>query len=143
VLVRPTTRREATEWLYDRTLCDIGPCLRMVEAVSASGHILGVVGFTAWTASSAQLHIAIDEPICIRALTRRACDYFFNELGMAVVVGLTPANNPAALRLRKGIGFRTTGAIRDGWARGVDLLIGEMRAADCRCLQRPTRKKAA
>lgn len=110
---------------------DLGSDLRVLAAYE-DGKVLGAVGFHGWTHSAAILHIAIADPRCMRRLARECHELFFHRLGRIVAIGLTPANHKRAMRLRNGLGFRTTHVIADGWAKNVGLVVGELRHDDCR-----------
>lgn len=114
------------EWFARRTGYAPAADARAIAAVNARG-VHGMVVFDHWTPASAQLHVALDSPIAGRALLTAAFDYLFNQCGRLVAIGITPTENANALRLNRHLGFRATHLVRDGWAKGVDLVVFELR----------------
>jgi RimJ/RimL family protein N-acetyltransferase len=73
---------------------------------------------------------------------RPAFEYPFIEAGREVLVGIIPAWNRRSLTMAKRLGLRETHRIRDGFDRGVDLVVLEIRKNECRWLDRGERKAA-
>lgn len=94
-------------------------------AVELNGKIIGVCACDSWTATSVQIHIAIDNPICLKnnRFQNEVFDYIFNQAGRQIAIGLVPANNEKALRFDRKIGFTESCRIRDGYEMGIDLVI--------------------
>lgn len=94
-------------------------------AVELAGEIIAVCACDSWTATSCQVHIAVDNPICLKhnRLQNEVFDYIFNQAGRQVAIGLVPANNTKALRFDKKVGFTESCRIKDGYELGVDLVI--------------------
>ncbi len=127
-------------WLVERTSCAITPGFRAIEAVDDEGRILGMVGFDGWwgepgQGGSVQMHVAIEKPIAVRRLAPAAFDYVFRQAGKDVAIGVVPAHNRRALEFDLHLGFREVHRVRDGWARGDDVVLLEMRRDDCRFLR--------
>jgi RimJ/RimL family protein N-acetyltransferase len=122
-------------WIAERTGCALSPSFRAIEAVDEKHRIRGMVGFDHWMGNSAEMHIALDAPAALRALLQPAFDYLFNQAGKDVAIGIVPAHNAKALAFDKRIGFRELCRIKDGWAKGDDVVVLEMRREECRFLQ--------
>jgi RimJ/RimL family protein N-acetyltransferase len=132
---------ENVRWLIQQTGLVPALDLRVVEAVDASGRILGQIGAERWTDGAVMLHWAVAEPIALRMLLPEVARWIFVQGGRRVAIGVTPGDNGRALRLAKRIGFHELARIRDGPRPGVDSVILEMRAEECRWLV-PARKVA-
>lgn len=122
-------------WLFDRVGCIPTHTFRGLEAVDDAGRIRGMVGFDRWTDTSAEMHVAIDAPLVARALLRPAFECLFVQCARELALGSVLSSNEKALRFDKHIGFRETHRIRDGHSRGVDIVLLEMRKAECRWLR--------
>jgi RimJ/RimL family protein N-acetyltransferase len=109
---------------------------RAIKAVS-DGIIQGIVGFDYWTPTAVQLHIWAT-PLGLRGgkLITEAFDYAFNQAGKKVAFGIIPSSNERALRFVRKVGFSEVCRLRDGWDEGVDMVINEMRADNCRWLNK-------
>lgn len=88
-----------------------------------------------WSHTSVQIHIAIGRKMVLRhGFLEEIADYVFNQCGRELMIGLVPGNNEAALKLDRHIGFTETYRVKDGFDRGVDYVVMEMRREDCRWL---------
>ncbi len=98
--------------------------------------VLAVVGYDYWTPNSVQMHIWIQSPKAFssRQFIREAFRYPFEICGRGLVIGVTPGDNAKALEFNRRIGFREVYRIKDGWSLGTDVVIQEMRRAECRWL---------
>jgi len=120
------------DWLIARTGLNISRGFRAIEGVDETGRICGMVGYDDWTPNSVQMHTAILFPSVIRSLLRPAFMYPFVEAGRKVIVGITPGDNAAALKLNRHLGLREVYRVKDGWKDGIDVVIQEMRRHECR-----------
>ncbi len=123
------------EWLQQRTGCLLTPDFRAIAAVDSKGRIAGMVGYSCWTENSVQCHMAAATPLAWRALLPAAFEYPFIRGGRGVLLGLISADNTRSVRMTRRLGFRETHRIRDGHARGVDVIVFELRREECRWLQ--------
>lgn len=124
------------DWLIRATSCAATPGMRAIKAVDATGAIRGMVGFDGWTENAAFAHMAVNTPMAWRALIPACFTYPFIECDREVLLGVIPANNTKSWGMASHLGFRIAHTVRDGWARGVDLLLLELRRDDCRFLRR-------
>jgi len=88
------------------------------------------------------MHVSLETPAAFRPLLRVAFAYPFENLGLRVLTGNTPANCVRALQLSKHLGFTETHRTSDGWAPGVDMVHTELRREDCRWIRRFERHAA-
>ena len=123
--------RDAIAWLERRASCRLTTDARALAAVDSGGHIRAMVAFDDITGGSCELHVSAESSLALRALLPACYRYVFNELGLAVAIGLVPANNDGGLEFAHRLGFREKYRIRDGWSQGVDLLLHELRREDC------------
>lgn len=128
-------------WLQERTGCALTSDFNAVKAIDARGKTRGVVGYCNWTHNSVQLHMAVDAPVAWRSLLRPALQYPFEERGMEICLGIIPADNKASVRFASVVGFREVHRVKCGWSRTVDLLVLELRRADCRYLFEETAER--
>jgi len=124
--------RERLSWLAERSGCSVTDALRAIEAVDDKGVIRGAVGFDGWLGNAAQMHVALDSPAALRALLRPAFQYLFDTCGKDIALGLVPAHNERALRFDRHIGFRQIYRLKDAFAPGDDMILMELRKADCK-----------
>jgi RimJ/RimL family protein N-acetyltransferase len=121
-------------WIEQRTGCVTDRNTTGLEAVDESGRIIGMVVYCNWTANAVQAHMAVDTPIAWRTLLPWVFVYPFEAAGKGLMLAVIPAHNAKSLRLTRRFGFTETHRIRDGWARGDDLVCFELRKEDCRYL---------
>ncbi len=133
VLVQPAAPAHYS-WLAEHAGCGITQDFRAVEVVKA-GRILGMVGYCEWAPNSARLHGAVESPWVIKYLLRPGFSYPFQEVGVGLLIGITPANALNAVKFNRHLGFREAHRIKEGWGVGVDLIVFEMRREECRWLK--------
>lgn len=121
-------------WFFEQTRYRFGGGWRGIVALTAAGQVRGMVGYDGWTENAVQMHVALPDPRAALALVRPAFSYPFEEIGVKVAYGLTPADNHRGLALASRLGFRQVYRLQDGWADGVDLVLSEMRREECRWL---------
>ena len=96
------------------------------------GEIQAVCILDSWSPNSCMIHIWIANPFVLRhGYAEEVFKYVF-DTGRELVIGNTPSNNPRALKFIKKIGFREVFRVKDGFDKGVDYVITEMRKEDCR-----------
>lgn len=97
---------------------------------------LGLCVMDSWTHTSVQIHIAIMRPMVLRhGFLEEIADHVFNRCGRDIMIGLVPSNHEKALKLDKHIGFTETYRVKDGFDRGIDYVVMELRREDCRWLK--------
>ena len=101
-----------------------------------NGKIMAVTIFDSWTDNSCMIHIWIEHPIVLKhGYAEEVFDFVFNTGGREVIIGVTPENNPKALKFIKHIGFEEVGRIEDGHERGVDFILTTMRKESCKWIK--------
>ena len=98
-----------------------------------------MVGYDQWTPAAVQCHVAVDTPSAWLPLLRGpgggpSFRYPFVECGRDVLVGVVPEDNHRSRRACERLGFRLAHTVEGGFAPGCDLLLYEMRRAECRYL---------
>ena len=122
------------EWLISRSGFAPTKHLKCIEAVDRTGKIQGMIGYDGWTESSVQLHQAVDSPIAWRSLIHPGFEYPFVQCNRTILIGLTPSKNQRAIEMNMRLGFKETYRIKDACSIGEDMVLFEMRRADCRWL---------
>lgn len=123
-------------WITEATSCVLTPSARAIKAVDGRGRIRGMVAYDWWTKNAVYAHMAVDTPIAWRALIPACFEYPFVEAKREVMLALIPAHNAKSWGLAGHFGFRIVHTVRDGWAKGDDLHLLELRREDCRFLRR-------
>lgn len=118
-------------WLQARAGCLLTATARAMKVTDAAGRILGMVAYDDFTKGSCVVHQAVESPVAWRRLIPAVFIFPFEVLGLSVVVGTVPANNPRALKHTQKLGFREVYRLKDGWAPGVDMVLHELRREDC------------
>ena len=107
------------------------------------GELVAAAVFDSFSENSCLSHIVIEDPFVLRHhFLNFAFQLAFTAKGVGVVTGLTPADNKEALRFNRKIGMREVYRIRDGYKKGVDFVLQEMREEECRWLA-PFKLRAA
>lgn len=123
-------------WFTERTGYRPGGDFVAFVAADAVGAIQGMAGFDNWKPNSCQAHVCLDSKLVGRALLMCAMEFVFGFGGRSLMLATVAAHNSACLQLCERLGFVYTHRIRDGWSDGVDLVGLELRAPNCRWLQR-------
>lgn len=111
----------------------VTPDLRAIEAIDErTGRIVGMVGYNLWTKNSVNVHVAAESPSVWRSLLAPGfkCGFGYVEVLLGVVYG----DNAKSQRFARKLGFKETHRVKDGAAKGVDLVLFEMRKNECRYL---------
>jgi hypothetical protein len=137
VIVQATHSPEATHFLYQNLRIDVGPCLRMIEARSDEGELLGVVGFNTWMGGSVAVHIAVHDSHAFLPLFRHSLRYAFGQLKLKAALGFVNGSRKNWIRGHlKTMDYRYVGTIAGGGLGNDDLVILELRPENCRMWQR-------
>lgn len=140
MIVRPAPA-EHLQWLAIRAHLAVTPQLRAIEAVDGD-RILGMVGYDGWMPNACAIHVAVESPIALRRLIRPGFGIPFVEAKLGVVLAWVLGTNEKSLRLTRRLGFREKMRLRDGWDRGVDLVMFEMRRETCEWIPQEHRRAA-
>jgi hypothetical protein len=97
-----------------------------------------------WTKAGPQCHIAIDNPMCIRAgLLHRAFYYIHIFRNRPYAFGLVPSNHAKALKFDKKIGFEEVARVPDGYDDGVDYIVLRIKRENNRWISKDLKNKEA
>lgn len=126
---------------------------RGVAAVDVQGirWVQGVIVFDGWTENACMAHIWVPNPAALGDLIGPAFRYAFEFPGnKGVILCTVRDDNHKCKRLLagpRGLGFKMVHRVKDGWARGIDSLLFEMRKQDCAWLhferRRPNGKQGS
>jgi hypothetical protein len=93
--------------------------------------------FDSWSPNSVQCHQAVTDPLVFKhGFHRMAADYVFNRAGRNLMIGLTPSDNEAAIKLNEHYGFREAWRVPDGYDKGVDYIVYMMHRDECPYLEK-------
>jgi hypothetical protein len=140
---KPLTEQAEWDWVYSRA--------RPIQCADSQGivsyderGIQAVAVIDGINSDSCNVHLAIDNPLVIRAgFIHEVCRHIFETLGKARFFGLVPANNEKALKFDKHIGLTEVSRIPDGYATGVDYIVLRMDKEDCRWIDHKKLEEAA
>lgn len=107
------------------------------------GELVAAAVFDTFSENSCQGHVVIEDPFVIRHdFLHWAFRFAFVHKQKDLIVGLTPADNAAALRLNQHLGFRQVYRVPEGYRKGIDYVLQEMRRDECRWLETKMRRAA-
>lgn len=128
---------EHYRWLVERVGWAPTGAMRAIEAIDESGEIAGMVAFDNWMFNSAEIHFAVDKPIAFRKLMFAAFDWIFNQSERDYIIALTPAKMRAdVLDIGRRVGFKEIHRLKDGFAKGEDLVYSVLHKDACKYLKR-------
>lgn len=127
--------RAELPWLASRAPCVLSPSARGIK-VTRGPEIVAMVAYDDWTPNSCQAHMASTSAIAWRKLLPHVFSYPFEELGRGLILGTVRGDNTRSLQMAFSLGFREQARVHDGWARGVDLVLIQMRREECGWLGR-------
>jgi L-amino acid N-acyltransferase YncA len=106
-------------------------------AVCDSGDIAGVCIFDSWTDAAAEVHICIENPMCLRngGLLKEMFGYAFNSCNRAMLIARIPEGNPKSLNFAKRVGFKEIYLIPDAIVQGEGLVGLQLKREDCRYIE--------
>ena len=99
------------------------------------GKLAAAVAAHDWTPNSCHMHWVIEDPFVIKhGLFQKVADWVFNETGREIIYGKINHTNSRSIKLAEHIGFKRIGVLTDGFKKGVDIILFEMRKDKCRWL---------
>ena len=94
---------------------------------------LAICVLDSWSYNSCQIHIWIESAFVLKhGFAEEVFNYVFNTCQRNMIIGVTPSDNPKALKFIKHIGFEELYRIKDGYKVGVDYVVTEIRKENCR-----------
>ena len=111
-------------------------CIDSSFARVVDGDLYGGVVYNGYTEASMMIHSAAFHDRWInRDLLWITFDYPFNQLGVHRLFGQVPADNLAALKFNRNLGFRTVAIIEGVYKDDVACHVMRMDREDCRFLK--------
>lgn len=145
-MVIPITLRalRSDDWPWVKAEASPVLCQDTDGIVAVRGdQLLAAAIFDSFSANSCLAHIVVKDPMVLRhGFLETGFRFVFEFKNRGLMTGLTPADNEAALRFNKKIGFREVYRIPEGYRVGIDYVLQEMRKDECRWL-RPIKQRAA
>jgi len=130
----PSNEKEL-RWLKERAECTLTDDINGISCYR-DDKLIGVVGLESWSYNSVTIHLAIEDPMSLRhGYPEEVFKYIFVDCDKGVVIGITPSNNPKALRFNKHIGLTEIYRIADGYDVGIDYVVQEFRKENCRYIE--------
>ena len=140
---RAMTEPADWDWFLDRIPTMRGPDSQGIVAYDDRG-IQAICVSERFTVDACNIHMAIDNPLVIRAgFLCEIASHLFETNSRNRVFGTIPSNNEKSLRLGRHVGFVEVARIADAYDKGVDSIIVRMDKEACRWLNREQRKEAA
>jgi len=128
---------EYWEWVASRAKVVKSQWDRGLVSVNDAGEVGGGVIFDNFTLTSCTVHIAIENPLILRAgFFNEVARFLFDVCEREVLLGITPGDNVKALRFNRHVGWEEIARIPNGQDHGVDLVIQTMRPDQCRWYRR-------
>ena len=123
-------------WLKARAECNITDDMNGISCFR-DDHLIGVVGLESWSHNSVTIHLAIEDPMSLRhGYPEEVFNYIFNTCDKGLVIGVTPENNPKALKFNKHMGLVELYRIKDAYDVGIDYVVQELRKENCKFLRK-------
>jgi len=99
-----------------------------ITCVDDDGKHMATILFDYWTINAVQCHIWVENSRVFEKnfLPEEAWKYLRANNRM-LAIGVTPGDNAASLKLQHALGFEERYRIKDGWDKGVDMVISEKR----------------
>ena len=129
---KPLSDESEWKWISDRANCSYCDDSKGIIAYLDSD-IVGAVALDSWSYNSVCIHIAVEDIKIFRhKFAEEVFSYIFQTCDKGVVIGITPADNEAALRFNAHIGLTELYRIQDGFKVGVDYVVQQLRKENCR-----------
>jgi len=92
--------------------------------VAKDDEMVGAVIFQMWSFTAVQCHWWLNDPMILRhGFLEEVYRYIFIECGLDMLIGLVAADNKAALKLDKHIGFKEVFRVPNGWKKDIDQVV--------------------
>jgi len=127
------TRLNPEYWRQIVAVSPLNLCEDTRAVVAVDGdEVVGAVVCDSWTTTACQAHIVIMKKSALKAgLINEVADYVFNQCGRIKIYGTVPADNEAALKLDKHIGFKEVARLEDAYDWDIDYVLMELKKEDC------------
>lgn len=121
-------------WLEERAGCVLTRKAQGFQALDDSGRVRGMIAYDEATETETCCHIALESPAALRCLLPSIFRFPFLFNGFDNLLAKVVSTNKRSIRLVQHFGFREVYRRRGGVRAGVDLILFELRRADCRYL---------
>jgi hypothetical protein len=134
-VIRAATKEEIEDFERETNYCPSKKAKGIVNEVD--GKVAAMIIYDYWTYTSVQVHIHAPnfrhfiDPKFIHEIFH----YPFITCDRKVLVAVTPDESKGSLAVSKWLGFKETYRMKDGWCDGEDMVLKELKRADCRWLQ--------
>jgi len=136
MILLPMKTEEHWSWMMNESGCQWTPTARGIVVLDHRMLPCAGVVFDGWFPNSGQIHFAMKNPLAARSgLFEEGFNYFYNECGKDLLIGVTPAHLDKALKFNKKVGLRETYRIKNGYTDGIDLVVQEMHRDECRWIK--------
>ena len=99
------------------------------------GQVVAAMVADSWAHNSCQVHVGVSDPLALKhGLHKEFANWVFNVCGRGMIIGLTPSNNKKARKLNKHFGFKEIFIIPDGFDKGIDYVVTQIKREDCKYL---------
>lgn len=94
------------------------------------------IGFDSFIGKTCQIHVVnFQKKYTPRKLLFAVFDYAFNKACVETLLGVVNSNNEEAMKYDKNLGFKEVYRLKDMHDDGGDLVLFEMKKADCRFIR--------
>ena len=111
---------------------------RGIVAEDTQGNVQAVCILDTWTENACQIHIYIKNPFVLKHGFQQEVFNFVFGSGRELIVGVTPSDNHKALKFIRHMGFEDVTVIPDGYSKGVDFVITQLRKENCAWIAKPS-----
>ena len=134
----------AYEWQWMKERTHVLHCEDSQGIVAwKDNEIRAVVVADQFKSDTCSVHIAIDDPMCVRAgFLSEVAYHLFVVCGRRAIFGTVPSKNAKALKFDEHIGFKEVARISGVFGEGEDCVVMEMSREDCRWLPEELREAA-
>jgi hypothetical protein len=101
-----------------------------------------MIGFDGWMDNSAEIHFACERPIALRSLARAAFRFIFEVADREYLYALAPTSRSQVIEWGRRIGFTEIHRLKDGCAKGDDLVYSVLHRDNCTWWRKSARKAA-
>lgn len=94
------------------------------------------IGFDSFLGKTCQIHVVnFQKKYTPRKLLFAVFDYAFNTAGVETLIGVVNSNNQEAMKYDQNLGFKEVCRLHGMHDNGGDLVLFEMKKADCRFIK--------
>lgn len=103
---------------------------------SKTNEIEWCIGYTSFLGKTCQIHVVnFNKKYTPRKLLWATFDYPFRQLGLEALIGIVNSKNELAMKYDQNLGFKEVHRFEGMHDDGGDIVIFEMKKADCRFIK--------